>query len=622
MPLYNKIYQQQIGELPDAKDFRKHISEVTGQWNQNINDAIEKYVPEPVREITSGVARVISEGLFDPEEGLLRGSDMNPLGLAPVDLLKAIDAVTVKAPSALTGIDEDLIRKGYLATGAVKGIKSQFKTTTTPYINPQQRLPSIAGPSVTVKPLSTQQSSAIVNSVFKPKRLKTTIASQKISKYEAIKLAHRFMLSRKANTAGGAALVGSLKDGTIEPGDTQGGHLGYFSSKFPDTTQKDLDLYGANIREFTKFNNFEDALSAGEVSNQALLETGKKRWPGIDAQIGDNYFKVYKGPNNQIRILPYNKWYQLKRNPFKVPDDVQANLKRFESRQLELLTPNSNEIVKYPKGTVNSFVRYVNREIGFQKEQQRLIEGMAKAIYKDAGIPYKRGKTWLSVDLSHAVPRSKGGPGYTFLEAWRENQTRGAVDILDDQTLIDLGIPRNWNEYFLRWHQEQGKGNPATDLGRLADISWDDYNAAQQGIDINLIKLRRKTINNLIQRQISDPTTFQQPGQRGATIGDDFEIMVRESKGLGPDDDIISSSPELTWSAKEFDLQWRAKNYNKEQSLKDWTEWEQNQPKTRKSKKPKIDKRQGDFTEDLYVEWTAEEYREFMEEMFPERFNP
>ena len=424
------------------------------------------------------------------------------------------------------------------------------------------------------------------------------------------------MLARKANTAGGAALVGSLKDGTIEPGDTQGGHLGYFSSKFPDTTQKDLDLYGANIREFTNFNNFEDALSAGEVSNQALLETGKKRWPGIDAKIGDNYFKVYKGPRNQIKILPYNKWYQLKRNPFKVPDDVQANLKRFESRQLELLTPNSNEIVKYPKGTVNSFVRYVNREIGFQKEQQRLIEGMAKAIYEDAGVPYKRGKTWLSVDLSHAVPRSKGGPGYTFLEAWRENQTRGAVDILNDQTLIDLGIPRNWNEYFLRWHQEQGKGNPATDLGRLADISWDDYNAAQQGVDINLIKLRRKTINHLIQRQIADPTTFQQPGQRGATIGDDFEIMIRESKGLSIDDDIISSSPELTWSAKEFDLQWRAQNYNKEQSLKHLTEWEQNQPvvkKPRKSK-PKISKDKQIDTEG-YVEWTDKELQEALNEI-------
>ena len=62
MPLYNKIYQQQIGELPDAKDFRKYISEVTGQWNQNINDAIEKYVPAPIIELTSGVARDNSEG--------------------------------------------------------------------------------------------------------------------------------------------------------------------------------------------------------------------------------------------------------------------------------------------------------------------------------------------------------------------------------------------------------------------------------------------------------------------------------------------------------------------------------------------------------------------------------
>ena len=82
MPLYNNVIRRQTGELSDP---REYISEVTSQWNQNINDAIEKYVPEPVREITSGVARVISEGLFDPEEGLLRGSDMNPLGLAPVD---------------------------------------------------------------------------------------------------------------------------------------------------------------------------------------------------------------------------------------------------------------------------------------------------------------------------------------------------------------------------------------------------------------------------------------------------------------------------------------------------------------------------------------------------------
>tara|TARA_R100001594_G_scaffold9166_5_gene22640 strand:+ start:1585 stop:3513 length:1929 start_codon:yes stop_codon:yes gene_type:complete len=403
----------------------------------------------------------------------------------------------------------------------------------------------------------------------------------------------------------------STRGGTIEPGDTLGGHLGYYSSKFPDTKKRDLNLYGANIRTFTKFNNFEDALAAGEVSNQQLLDTGKKRWAGIDAQIGDSYFKIYKGLNNEIRILPYNKWYQLKRNPFKVPDDVKTYLKKFESRQLELIDPNSNEVVKYDKGTVDRFVKYVNKEIGFQKEQQQLIENMGKAIYRAAGVPYKRGKTWLSVDLSHAVPRSKGGPGYTFLEGWRENQTRGAIDILDDQILIDLGIPRNWEEYFLRWYQEQGTGNPATDLGRLADISWDDYNAAQQGVDINLIKLRRNTINHLIQRQIADSTTFQKPGQRGATIGDDFEIMIKESKGLALDADIIGSSPETTWSAKEFDLRWRAMNYNKKQSLKTWTQLEKNQLRIKNKKRGKVNKNQKEL--DLYSEYSVKNYREYME---------
>ena len=195
---------------------RYNIRETTSNWNQNINDAITKYVPEEVRELTTGVARVIGEGLFDPEEGLLRGSPGNVLGLSPIDALRAVDAVTVQAPSALTGVDEGLIRKGYVATGAVKGIKSQFKTTTTPFVNPQGRLPSIAGPSITVKPVTTQQGLSIIDSVFKPKRFRPTIADQRISKYEAAKLANRFIKARAANTAGGAALVGSLKDGTIE----------------------------------------------------------------------------------------------------------------------------------------------------------------------------------------------------------------------------------------------------------------------------------------------------------------------------------------------------------------------------------------------------------------------
>ena len=339
----------------------------------------------------------------------------------------------------------------------------------------------------------------------------------------------------------------------------------YYSSKFPETTKKDLGLYSANIRTFNKFDSIEDALSAGEISNQELLATGKKRWPGIDAQIGNNYYKIYKGPNNSIKVLPYNKWYQLRRSPFRVPDDVKAELKLSESRQIEMFDENDN-IVKYDKGTVNSFVKYVNTEIGYQKKLQRAIEDKAKADAKEKGIKYVRGKSYLSKDLSHAVPKSKGGAGYTFLEAWRENQSRGNRDILDDQTLIDLGIPRNWKEYFLRWHQEQGTGNPATDLGRLADISWDDYNAAQKGEDINTIKLRRKDINNLINKQIGNSNLHLERGDTIlpdgtiGTVADDFEQLVRLSKGLDPFDDISEETP--IFHPDEFDLVLRAKDWN------------------------------------------------------------
>ena len=346
----------------------------------------------------------------------------------------------------------------------------------------------------------------------------------------------------------------------------------YFSPKYELTTKRTLqEQYSGHIRNFTKLNDFAEAIETGKAANHELLLTGKKRWAGLDVQIGDHYYKVYKGPKTklepegQIRILPYNKWHQLRRSPFRVPDDVKAELKSFESKQLEMFDEN-NRIVKYDKGTVDNFVKYVNTEISFQKKQQREIEKYAKSEYKKKGIKYIRGKTWLSVDLSHAVPKSKGGPGYTFLEAWRENQSRGNRDILDDQTLIDLGIPRNWKEYFLRWHQEQGKGNPATDLGRLADISWDDYNAAYKGDDINFIKLRRNKINNLIQKQKGNKNLHLEKGSitladgTVGTVADDFELLVRESKGLTPWDDIGEKSP--YWSPGEFDLVWRAENWN------------------------------------------------------------
>ena len=44
-----------------------------------------------------------------------------------------------------------------------------------------------------------------------------------------------------------------------------------------------------------------------------------------------------------------------------------------------------------------------------------------------------------------------------------------------------MGIPTTWREYFERWYQEQGSGEPVTDLGKLADISIDDYFAVEKG---------------------------------------------------------------------------------------------------------------------------------------------
>ena len=127
-------------------------------------------------------------------------------------------------------------------------------------------------------------------------------------------------------------------------------------------------------------------------------------------------------------------------------------------------------------------------------------------------------------------------------------------------------------------HQEQGKGNPATDLGRLSEISWDDYDQASQGADINTIKIRRKTINHFIQRQIEDPTFADQPtlpeevppGFEGNwTNRDQFELLMRESKGFDLHEDVIGSGDiESTFNANQFDLKWRAETYGEVDQLK------------------------------------------------------
>ena len=345
-----------------------------------------------------------------------------------------------------------------------------------------------------------------------------------------------------------------------------------YNPNYKPTSKKDLDLYGKQETDFNQVNSFDEGFEAAEASISAYPG---KRWPGLDLKIGDQYVKFYKS-KGEVKVLPYNKWHQLRRSPFKVPKGIKSKLQKHEGGQLDLLNPN-NEIVKYDQGTVNQFIDYTNKELDYQRAVQRVTEKLAKKALEAAGLPYKRNKTNISVDKSHAVPRSKGGSGYTFLEYWRANQQAGARDILDDQVLLDLGIPRNWNEYFIRWHQEQGKGNPATDLGRLSEISWDDYDQASKGADINTIKIRRKTINHFIQRQLEDPTFADQPtlpdevppGMENWTNRDQFELFVRESKGFNLHEDVIGSGDiESTFNAKQFDLKWRAETFGEVDQLK------------------------------------------------------
>ena len=405
------------------------------------------------------------------------------------------------------------------------------------------------------------------------------------------------------------ALISLTKDLKASvPGDPSD----YYPKHYKFTTQKDLDLYAKPVEEFTLYGSFDSAVKAGERAAE-----GKKRWAGLDVQIGNGYFKVYKSLN-KIKILPYNKWYQKTKNPFKVPPNIIKSLKKNESFQGELYSKN-NQLVRYDEGTVDRFVDYVNTEILWQTEQQRLMEDAALALYKDLGIKHQRGKTVFSEDKSHAVARSEGGPGYTFLEAWWSNQMRGSAPILDDQTLVDLGIPRNWKEYFERWYQEQGEGSPATDLGKLADISWDDYSRAQSGVDINEIKIDRNAINHLIQRQIADPTTINQPGKLGDTIGDDFEILVRRTKGYRPDEDIIEISGEA-----EFDLEWRAKTFGEAQKLKEQTKQakiaEKNKKlQTRESKKRSTQSQRETTLKEKKGQGKIFDVNQFLDEEFPDR---
>ena len=131
---------------------RHNIRDTTSNWNKWLN----KKAPEEVHELLK-IPSFIIQGIFDQEKGLLKRSPANPLGLAPGDVvfpaLELLDKALIQGPAYLTGIDPGLVRKAWIAKGATKVLKNQFKTTTTPYINPQKKLPfATKQSSITVKP--------------------------------------------------------------------------------------------------------------------------------------------------------------------------------------------------------------------------------------------------------------------------------------------------------------------------------------------------------------------------------------------------------------------------------------------------------------------------------------
>ena len=321
------------------------------------------------------------------------------------------------------------------------------------------------------------------------------------------------------------------------------------------TTTRDLGLYGATD------DMFEDLQT---VSLNTALEGGSVRGGRFvklqNATTGQpEYYTVFTR-GGKTQILPYNTWYQKNVNPFMVPKKLLETWRKSEgSRQLNLLnisTKNpfgapmldipygtkgkTRQVVaktRYPKGTVDEFNNWYKGVFKLQKEEQALNRQVSVMLEQLGNIEARNpGKKVFDTDLSHIAPRSKGGSGLTFQEAWILNQGRGAEDILDPELLAAAGIPRNWNELFNYWLMQKKQGREfQTAIGPLEHINVDDYFALSKGEPLSIVGRRRQNIRNLVERQIGDFETHTFPGSKaGNDIGDDFTELVRKSKEAQP----------------------------------------------------------------------------------------
>jgi hypothetical protein len=330
--------------------------------------------------------------------------------------------------------------------------------------------------------------------------------------------------------------------------------------------KNNLELYGADPDIFEDYDNLRDAMNMPDVRG------------GRFVKVGNNYFTVFTRGGKQ-KVLPYNKWYSRNVNPFMVPKQLLKKLKKFEEgQQGDLLKVSKTnpagvptvkvpygtkgkfrEVVpptKYPRGTVDEFNNWYKGVFKLQKEEQALNRQVSEMLEKLGNIEARNpGKKVFDTDLSHIAPRSKGGSGLTFQEAWILNQQRGADDILDDNILSAAGIPKNWEELFYLWLAQKKPGRELqTAIGPLSQINVDDYFALSKGEALNVVGKRRKDIRNMANRQIGNPNQYRMPGKRG-TFQDDFEAAVRASKKgqVGGDIFLNDRLLDIRWVAKNFD---------------------------------------------------------------------
>ena len=325
------------------------------------------------------------------------------------------------------------------------------------------------------------------------------------------------------------------------------------------TGPKDLNLYGASPDQFEVINNMNTAL-AEEVPR------GGRR-----VKFGNYYYTIHRKKGETV-MTPYNKWYQRNIDPFKIPKDLEAKWRAQEPQQLDITETGGKKVkqqygtkgktrevpqtIRYPSGTVDEFKAWYKNVFDLQQEERALMQQLSTIAEKaDLVEARPKGKKFFEMDKSHIVPRSRGGSGLTFLEAWLANQKRGNDWILNPDALDRAGIPKNWDDLFNQWYAAKKGGKELqTGLGPLDNINVDDYFSIEDGQDLSIVARRRQNIRNLVNRQIGNPDTALIKGDTG-TIADDYRNLVLESKGYDKFDDPKLHNPKI------LDIGYTAENY-------------------------------------------------------------